>query len=102
MSIKIVGSFAYRTNEDNEIKNIENNQIKQTKNFEKISTPQYKEDSTEYLSEFNLVTDEGYFKWNVITSVDMDGSRINDYELVDYPSHLEIIDNIEFMIEDKD
>lgn len=36
MSIKIVGSFAYRTNKDNEIKNVENNQIKQTKDLKKF------------------------------------------------------------------
>lgn len=90
MSIEFNGELKYIIEGQDEIQTHDTANIKRTVNLEEYSKAQYKDDTTEYRTVDELVTEIGTFKWETITSVSMDGIS-SETELIEQPNNIEVI-----------
>lgn len=90
MSGTFNGELKYIIDGQDEIQTHDTTNIKRTVDFEEYSKAQHKDDTTEYITVDELMTEDGKFKWETITSVGMDGVS-SETELIESPNNIEVI-----------
>lgn len=102
MSIEPKGNIEYSINGSDETIIYDDSDLKIIKNNELYSRPTFKYDSTEYVTTYELDTDEGKFIWEIIQSVSADENEPT-IELIEQPDNIDIIEDISLQyIEDED
>ena len=94
MSIEFNGKLEYIMEGQDETITHDTTNIRRNVNLEEYSKAQSKDDTTEYRTVDELITDEGTLKWETITRVSMDGTS-SETELIEQPKNIEVIQDFD-------